>query len=303
MQVQAVGSARAQTSADLYPESAGQVRAVRFSSGDYVQAGAPLVELDARRERLAVELAQVQVDEADQLLARYRRIEDTGAISGSQIEAGETAVASARVELEQAQTALADRTVRAPFSGHIGLTEVDVGDRIGTDTLIAQLDRRQTLFVDFPAPESAFSRLSPGKVVTVVPFADPDRVIEARVIAVGTAIASDQRSYTVRTQVENSADLLRPGMSFRINFTGRSAALPAVPEESIVWGGQGSYLWVIEDGMAKRRPITISSRRDGLALVNANPGPRDTVITEGVQKVRERVPVPLLPKVAVRIVA
>lgn len=96
-QVEAIGTARAVTSAEIYPETAGRVTRVMFSAGDYVRSGQPLLELDARQERLAVDAARVQVLEAEQLLGRYRRIEDTGAISESQIEAGETALASAKV--------------------------------------------------------------------------------------------------------------------------------------------------------------------------------------------------------------
>ncbi|MFB0613688.1 efflux RND transporter periplasmic adaptor subunit [Aurantiacibacter poecillastricola] len=287
LQVEAVGSARAATSADLYPETAGRVVSVRFSAGDYVREGQPLLVLDSRQERLAVELAEVQVQEASQLLARYRRIEDTGAISDSQIEAGETALASARVELQQAQEALADRTVRAPFSGHIGLTEIDVGDRVGPDTLIAQLDQRSTLYVDFPAPEAAFSRLTPGTMVELSPFSDPDRTVQARVRAVDSSIATEQRTFTVRTAIDNSDDRLRPGMSFRVNFAGSGVVRPAVPEEAIVWGGEGSYLWQVVDRAAQRVPLTIASRRDGMALVDAAIGEDDLVIVEGVQKVRE----------------
>lgn len=287
LMVEAVGSARAATSADLYPETAGQVVSVRFSAGDYVREGQPLIVLDSRQERLAVDLAEVQVQEASQLLARYRRIEDTGAISDSQIEAGETTLASARLALRQAREALADRTVRAPFSGHIGLTEIDPGDRVGPDTLIAKLDQRATLYVDFPAPEAAFSRLTPGTIVDVTPFSDPDRTISARVTAVDSNIASDQRTYTVRTAIDNSGDRLRPGMSFRVRFSSAGITRPAVPEEAIVWGGEGSYLWTVVDEAATRVPVTITSRRDGLALVDADIGADDVVIVEGVQKVRD----------------
>ena len=287
LRIEAIGSARAQTSAQLFPETAGVVEAVRFEAGDYVRAGAPLVLLDSRRERLAVELAQVQVREAAQLLARYRRIEDTGAISESQIEAGETALASARVRLEQARTALADRAVRAPFSGHVGITEVDRGDRIGPDTPIAQIDKRSTLFVDFPAPEEAFQHLRPGQIVSVTPFSEPGREIQARIVTVDPRISPNQRSYIVRTAIDNGSDRLRPGMSFRIVFTGMGAARPAVPEEAIVWGGEGAYLWAVRDGKSVRVPATIRSRRDGLALIDAALLRTDRVIVEGVQKVRQ----------------
>ncbi len=287
LRVEVVGSSRAEISAELHPEAAGLVRSVRFSAGDFVRKGQPLVELDSRRERLSVEAAEVRLREASQLLSRYRRIEGTGAISQSQIEAGETALASARVELEQAKTALSDRTVTAPFSGHIGLTQIDVGDRIAPDTIIAQLDRRQTLFVDFPAPETAFGRLGPGSAVTVSPFSEPDRMIEAKVIATDSTISDEQRTYVVRTAIDNSDDTLRPGMSFRVLFVDSGRMLPSVPEEAIVWGGDGSYLWVVREGAAKRLPVTIAARREGSALVEAELAGDDLVIVEGVQKVRE----------------
>lgn len=282
-----VGSARAATSAQIFPETAGQVVKVRFSAGDYVKQGQPLVELDARRERLAVNLAEVQVREAAQLLARYRRIEDSGAISESQIEAGETALASAKVELEQARTALVDRTVRAPFSGHIGLTDIDQGDRIDTTTPIAQLDQRSTLYIDFPAPEAVFNRLQPGQVVSVTPFSEPGRTIQARVIATDSAISEEQRTFIVRTAVANRSDRLRPGMSFRVIFTDRGETRPAVPEQAIVWGGQGAYIWLVQDGKAKRVPVTIASRRKGLVFVDADMPADSTIVVEGVQKLRE----------------
>lgn len=287
LRIEAIGSARAETSAEIFPETAGRVEQVMFTAGEYVRAGDPLLQLDARQERLAVEAARVRVREADQLLGRYRRIEDTGAISESQIEAGETALASARVALEQAQAALADRTVRAPFSGHVGLTEIDRGDRVDNSTPITRIDRRGTLFVDFPAPEEVFAALRPGQVVEVTPFADPSRTFDARVVATDSRIAPDSRNFTVRTAIANADDSLRPGMSFRVVFTRNGDARAALPEQAIVWGGDGSYLFAVRDGKARRVPVTITSRREGLVFVDGAVDPRDRVIVEGVQKVRD----------------
>lgn len=286
-QVDAIGTARAATSAELYPETAGRVTRVLFSAGDYVRQGAPLLQLDDRAERLEVEAAQVSVQEASQLLGRYRRIEDTGAISESQIEAGETALAAARVELRQAQTSLVDRTVRAPFSGHVGLTEIDVGDRVSDSTPITQIDRRGTLYVDFPAPEEVFANLSPGDTVEVTPFSEPGRTIAAEVIATDNRISRDSRNFIVRTAIPNRDDRLRPGMSFRVQFAHSGTSRPAVPEEAIVWGGEGSHLFLIREGKAVRVPVTITSRRDGRVFVNGRIGRNDRVIVEGVQKVRD----------------
>lgn len=286
-QIEAIGSARAATSAEIYAETSGRVTDVMFTAGDYVSNGTPLIRLDSRQERLAVEAARVQVLEADQLLGRYRRIEDTGAISESQIEAGETALASARVALEQAQAELADRTVRAPFSGHVGLTEIDIGDRVNDSTPITQIDKRSTLFVDFPAPEGVFAQLSPGQVVQVTPFSDRSRTIDARVVATDNRVSPDSRDFIVRTAIPNTDDRLRPGMSFRVVFTRNGAARPMVPEEAIVWGGEGSHVFVVRDGKARRVPVTITSRQEGSVFVDGALRENDRVISEGVQKVRD----------------
>ncbi|GMM92167.1 efflux RND transporter periplasmic adaptor subunit [Qipengyuania sp. MTN3-11] len=287
LEVEAIGSARASTSAEIYPETEGRVTNVLFTAGDFVGRGEPLLVLDARQERLAVEAARVQVREADQLLARYRRIEDTGALSESQIEAGETALASARVALEQAQTALADRTVRAPFAGHVGLTEIDPGDRVNGTTPITQIDQRGTLYVDFPAPEAVFNALRPGQIVQVTPFSEPSRTINARVVTTDNRISQDSRDFIVRTAVPNSDDRLRPGMSFRVVFTRAGESRPAVPEQAIVWGGEGSHLFAVRDGKAVRVPVTITARREGLVFVDGALRRTDRVIVEGVQKVRD----------------
>ncbi|MGB3795691.1 MAG: efflux RND transporter periplasmic adaptor subunit, partial [Alteraurantiacibacter sp.] len=231
--------------------------------------------------------ARVQVREADQLLGRYRRIEDTGAISESQIEAGETALASARVALQQAETALADRTVRAPFSGHVGLTEIDPGDRVNDSTPITQIDKRGTLYVDFPAPEAVFNALRPGQVVQVTPFSDTARTIDARVIATDNRISQDSRDFIVRTAIDNPDDRLRPGMSFRVVFARNGEARPVVPEEAIVWGGEGSHIFVVREGVARRVPVTITARREGVVFVDGQLESGDRVIVEGVQKVRD----------------
>ncbi|UAB78862.1 efflux RND transporter periplasmic adaptor subunit [Erythrobacter sp. SCSIO 43205] len=284
--VEAIGTARAARSAQLFSEVSGRVTAVRFKPGQYVRQGQVLVQLDNRQERLALQLAQVRVREAEQLLARYRRIEDTGALSDSQIEAGETALSAAKIERDQAAVALAQRRIRAPFSGHISFSEIDPGDTVTPQTLIAQLDQRGRLFVDFAAPEAVFNRLGTGRTVDVSAFSDPDTIISARVDAVDSAIEQEQRSYQVRTVIDNSGDRFRPGMSFSVRFVDSGQKRPSVPEAAVVWDGDGSAIFTVQDGKAERTPVTISSRREGMVLLDAAIDEQTLVITEGVQKVR-----------------
>lgn len=297
--VEAVGTARAVRSAQLFPEVSGRVAAVRFVPGAFVPQGAVLVELDARAERLALKLAEVRVAEAEQLLARYRRIENTGALSDSQIEAGETALAAARIERDQAALALSERTIRAPFAGHVSFSELDPGDRVTPTTLIAQIDQRARLYIDFNAPEAVFRRLAVGQQVTVVPFAEPDRSIPTTIEAVDSTIEQEQRSYRARAAIANAGDAYRPGMSFAVRFADRGRMRPAVPEAAVMWTGDGSSVFAVKDGKAVRIPVTIAARRDGLALLEAQLPQGTPIIVKGVQKLREGQAVTLV-KPAVR---
>ncbi len=287
MRIEAVGTARARASVTIYAEAGGEVTEVLFEAGDFVEAGQPLLRLEDTRERLAVRLAEVSVRVAEQLLARYRRIENTGAVSDSQIDEARTTLESAKLQLEQAQENQDQRTVVAPFAGHVGLTTVDPGARITPTTVITQLDDREVLYIDFEAPEQAFQRLIIGTTVTATPFSAPDRSLEATVVYVASQIEPQRRTFTVRAELDNAEDIWRPGMSFEINVAFPGQTYPAVPEVAILWGSDGSYLWAIRDGEAQREPVAIVARREGTVLVDGALGEGDQVVVEGVQKVRQ----------------
>ncbi len=285
--VEAVGTARARSTADIFPENGGEVISVEAGAGDRVEAGATLVRLDDREERIAARLAEVSVAEAEQLLARYRRIEDSGAVSASQIDEARTALDAARLELEQAELALSQRTVRAPFAGHVGILDVDPGQRVTTQTALARLDDRSVLFVDFNAPEQVFGNVKSGEAVNATPFADAATVREARIVAVDTRIDATRRSFRIRTEIDNADDALRPGMSFSVGFDIMGQRQPTVPETAILWGSDGSYVWRVIDETAKRVPVTIVHRDEGSVLVRGDLPEGSLIITEGVHKVRD----------------
>ncbi len=285
--VEAVGTARARKTATIYAETGGEVVLMPFQTGALVAEADVIVQLEAREEQLAVSRAKIAVKDAEQLLDRYRRIDVPGAISDSQIDEAQTALDAARIELQIAENALAERTVRAPFDGHLGLSSVDPGSRITPATEIAQLDDRTILFVEFNAPEQVFGRIDVGDYVTVTPFSDQQLAYQAEVLALGGSIDPATRAFVVRTRIDNSNDELRPGMSFKVTFAIQGARYPAIPEAAIVWGSDGAYLWSVEEGLAKRVSVTIVARTEGMVLVKAELAEGSIVIAQGVHKVRE----------------
>jgi membrane fusion protein (multidrug efflux system) len=284
--VQSVGNARAKLSAEIFPETAGEVTTVNFTVGSRVNRGQVLVRLDGRQQRLAVQRAEVAVRDAEQLLDRYERIDVPGAISESQIDTARTALEAAKIDLDLAKAALEDRTVRAPFTGYAGLSNIDPGARVTSQTRITQLDDRSELFIDFDAPEQVFGGLLPGDTLELEPFSSPGTTVAAIVDAIDTSINATTRTFLIRTRAENQEDTLRPGMSFRVTFDLPGASFPTVPEASILWGGDGAYIWTVADSRVVRTPVDIVSRDEGRVLVRGDLSDDALVIIEGVQKVR-----------------
>jgi RND family efflux transporter MFP subunit len=289
--IQAVGTSRARLSVTLHPNVAGRVTAVNFAPGQRVKAGTVLVELDRREETLALELARVRRADAERELDRYERTSGSGAVTVAALDAARTAAQLARLEVQRAEVALSDRLIRAPFDGYIGITEVDPGDRVDTDTPIATLDDRSELLVSFEVPELFLGRLSVGQPVTVTAWSAKVAKAQGRIVDIGARVDPESRTFAVRAGVNNSDDGLRPGMSFRVNLDLEGRPYPVVPEVSLQWGGDGSYVWAVRDGRARSIPVSIVQRVQGRVLVDAGLAEGETVVTEGVQSMREGLPV------------
>lgn len=292
--IEAVGTSRALRSVELHAEVAGQVVEVAFSGGEIVTEGTMLVALDARDETLAVELAEVHLADARLLFTRYQEARGTEAVPPTTLDSARTAVEAARIELDRARVALAHRYVRAPFTGVIGLTDVEPGDRIEPATLITTLDDRSALLVSFDVPEAFVGRLREGDVIQVETWTADRLSGSGPVVNIGSRIDPATRSFTVRARMPNADDQLRPGMSFRVLLALDGAVWPVVPEVSLQWGASGPYVWAVREGRAERLSARVIQRRQGRILVDAALTPGDRVVAEGVQRMREGMPVRLL---------
>lgn len=289
--VEAVGTSRAVQSISIHPAISGEVVSVNFEPGQRVEAGDILVTLDQRDEKLAVELAEVRLQDAERLYKRYELAGDSGAVLPTTMDAARTAVNAARIELDRARIALGYRTIVAPFSGHVGTTDVDPGDRVGPDTVITTLDDRSALLVSFEVPEVLVRDLAVGDPVEVSTWHRSESAAHGVVTDIGSRIDPLSRSFVARAWVENENDELRPGMSFNVEMQVEGRPYPVIAETGVQWGADGAYVWSVEDRRALRVPVRIIQRQQGQVLVDAELEEGDLVMIEGVQRVREGIEV------------
>lgn len=282
-----VGTARALKSVVIYSENAGRVTAVDIKADSLVAEAQTLLQLDDRDERLAVELATVQLADAERLVRRYITVNTQDMnIAESQLDDARAAVDSARIALAQAQVALDRRQIRAPFYGKVGITEVDVGDRIDTSTIVTTIDDRSVLLVNFSVPEVYVERVTQGTAVTVRLWDAADIAVQGKITAVDSRIDINSRSFIARAAIDNTEDQFRPGMAFEISVDASRGQYLSVPDVAVQWGADGAYVWIVDEGRAARREIQLVKRLAGSILVEGDLAEGESVVIEGVQAVR-----------------
>lgn len=284
--VEAVGTAEAIRSVTLYAAVSDEVTEVNFVPGQHVEKGKVLVKLDDRRQQVAVRRARLQLEDSLRTFKRLQESHERGAIAQSELDLARTDRDLAEVALAEAQADLDDRIIEAPFSGVVGLTDIEVGDRINEQTAITTIDDRSKLYVNFRAPEAALSVLMNNPKVTLEPWTNRNKDIKAEIAEVDSRISEDDRTMRARALLDNSKDRFRPGMSFRVNLSVDGNRFAAIPEAALLWGANGAYVWISENGKAKRIDVEVHQRLRGTILVSGSLEEGDLLISEGVQRLR-----------------
>jgi membrane fusion protein (multidrug efflux system) len=289
--VSAVGTLKSNESVVLRPEIAGRIAAIGFKDGSVVAKGTALVTLDA-----AVQQAELQQARASLALAQsshQRNLELYGRKFLSQQAVDNSAatlkVQAAAVQLAEAKVAKA--SIRAPFTGVVGLRNVGVGDYVKDGQELINIEDVATLRVDFKLPETYIGRLSKGQTVEVTSDALTGERFKAVLDATDPLVDANGRAIAARARLDNAAGKLRPGMFVRVRLLfGERKAVLMVPEQAIVPGGQPAVFKVV-DGKATLVKVRLGVRRAAQVEVVAGLADGDLVVTAGQLKLREGVPV------------
>lgn len=284
----AIGTGRANNSVAVKPYTAGRVTAISVESGARVAAGTVIARLDSEVEQIALDRARIALTDAEAKLDRVRSLRSANTATQVQVTDAELVVGNAGLALRDAQLNLDRRAITAPIGGIVGILPVEAGNYVTTDTVVATVDDRSSIKIDFYVPERFAANMAVGGRLTASPIARPDEVFDGTVSAVDNRVDDRSRTLLVQAQIPNDKDTLRAGMSFRITVSFPGDAFPSVDPLAIQWGTDGAFVWVIRDGKAKRTPVRIIQRNTESVLV-AGEGiaPGDTVVTEGVHAVRD----------------
>lgn len=302
---EAVGTFVAVNGTDVTTEAGGVVHALEFEAGQPVKAGTVLVRLNT-----ANELATLQALEATAKLAvvqrdRWRELGRDKLVSQAEVEERATDAASAVANAEAQRALIAQKTIRAPFSGVLGIRRVNLGQFVSPGDPIVSLQSLDPIYLDFSLPEQRTDQVTEGTLVRVGVDALPGQSFEGKVTAIEPLVDANTRNFKVQATLANADGRLRPGTFARVGFDlGGEQTVVVIPQTAVSFNPYGNAVYVVEKGkndpnakgpdgkpvgqqlLVKQRFVTTGATRGDLIAVTDGLKPGEQVVTSGLLKLR-----------------
>lgn len=286
-QVEALGTARANESIDVTAKVSGIVTRIAFSEGQAVRKGDVLVTLEDSESQANLAEANAALVEVRSQYDRAKELFATRAVSRSDLDQLEATVQANEARVAAATARLSDFVIRAPFAGRVGLRNVSPGSLVSPGEVITTLDDTSVIKLDFSIPETFLSVVNEGMTINAESAAYRDRTFEGRVLSVDTRVDPLTRSVAVRARVNNDDNLLKPGMFLTVGLIQEEDLALAVPEEALVPEQDRQYVFVVEEGAAKKQLVSVGRRKPGWAEITSGLSNEVRVVLEGTQKLRD----------------
>jgi membrane fusion protein, multidrug efflux system len=290
-----IGSVRAVHQVTVSPELSGRVVKIMFESGASVQAGDPLVQLNDEPEQADLATFKAQAKLAEVTLNRNRKLANQQYTAQQTVDQNESDLAVAQAGMTHSEAVIAEKLVRAPFSGELGVRQIEVGQYLTAGTPIVTLTDLDNLYVDFTLPEQTRADLKVGQTVEIRVDAFKGRVFQAKLTTIEPQLDPEMRSIKVQASLDNPQHLLLPGM-----FGAARVLLPpqpdvvTLPETAVDYSVYGESVFILKpkskdkDGQqiytAEQTFVKTGPRRDGMIAITDGVKPGELVVSAGQVK-------------------
>jgi membrane fusion protein, multidrug efflux system len=274
----------------------GTVDRITFDSGEPVHAGDVLVELDTRQERAQLAALEAQRDLARVNYARMQQLANEGVISRMDYDQATAQQKQTEANVGEIRATIERKTIRAPFSGVLGIRKVNLGQYLAAGNAIVSLQSLNPIYVDFGVPQQEAGNVRVGSTLHVTSQDVSGQVFSARVTALDSVVNEATRNIQVQATLSNPEGKLKPGMFVQVELgIGASRQAITLPTSAISYAPYGDSVFVITDlndqkghtyrGVRQQFVKIAASRGDQVAIVSGvNPG--EEVVTSGVFKLR-----------------
>jgi len=297
-----IGTAEAIQGVTVSADLPGTVDKIHFESGQAVHEGDVLVEFDIRQETAQLASAEAQRDLAKIQYGRSQELVKAGVISKSDYDSSSSQQKATEAQVNEIKAAIARKTIRAPFSGILGLRQISLGQYLASGQAIVSLQKLSPIYVNFGVPQQDTPKMKIGRSVTVTNQDLPGMGFSGKITALDSVINEQTRNIQVQATLANPGGKLRPGMYVQVDLPlGQARDVIPLPASAINYAPYGDSVYVVTDMKDEKTGKTYKGVRQQIVKIEGSKGdqvaitsglnPGDEVVSAGSFRLRNAAPV------------
>jgi membrane fusion protein (multidrug efflux system) len=295
--MQVIGTAAAIQGVTVSADLPGTVDKINFDSGKSVKAGEVLVELDTKQERAQLAAAQADWDLAHINYQRQQKLVEQGVVARTEFDNAEAQEKSTQAHVGEIKATIERKTIRAPFSGILGIRQINLGQYLAAGQAIVSLQSLNPIYVNFGVPQQESAQMQVGRSLRVTSDNLPGVQFSGKVTALDSVINESTRNIQIQATMSNPGNKVRPGMFVQVDVgLGGSQQVVEVPATAINYAPFGDSVFVVADlqdpqtkqsykGVRQQFVKIGRSRGDQVGIISGlKPG--EEIVSSGVFKLR-----------------
>ena len=302
-----IGTAAAIHGVTVSADLPGTVDKIHFESGQWVHEGDVLVELDTRQERAQLANLEAQRDLAQINYGRIEQLVKEGVMARSEYDNATAQQKATQAQVGDIRAAIARKTIRAPFSGVLGIRQADLGQYLAAGQAIVSLQSLNPIYVNFGVPQQNTTKVTLARSLRVTNTDLPGVEFKGRITALDSVVNEQTRNIQVQATLANPGDKLRPGMFVQVDLPlGKPRDVIALPASAINYAPYGDSVFVVaemKDAKGKtyrgvrQQVVKIEGSQGDQVAITSGLNPGDEVVSSGVFRLRNGAPVQVNNKV------
>ncbi len=292
--VTSVGSLEAVQGVTITAEVSGKVTNIAFEPGTKVKAGDLLLQQDIAAETAQLRSAEAAVDLARITLERSKKMLATKVVAESNYDNAEASLKQAQAQADGIRAAIAKKTIRAPFSGRLGIRLVNIGQIIKEGEPIVSLQNLDSIYVNFLVPQQQLPLIRLGYAVRLSSDGlPPGRMLEGTITAINPNVDAASRNIRIQATVTNALEELRPGMFAQVTVVlPESKPVLTVPATAVLYAPYSDSVFLVEEAkegggkVVHQQFVRLGERRGDFVAVTSGLKPEQTLVSTGAFKLR-----------------
>lgn len=297
-----IGTAEAIQGVTVSADLPGTVDKIHFESGQAVHEGDILVELDIRQETAQLANIEAQRDLARIQYGRAAELAKAGVISKSDYDNSASQQKATEAQVNEVKSSIARKTIRAPFTGILGLRQISLGQYLAAGQAIVSLQSVNPIYVNFGVPQQDTPKMTIGHSVHVTNQDLPGVGFSGKITALDSVINEQTRNIQVQATLANPGGKLRPGMYVQVELPlGQARDVIPLPASAINYAPYGDSVFVVTDIKdektgktyrgVRQQIVKIEGSRGDLVAITSGLKPGDEIVSAGSFRLRNAAPV------------